>query len=146
MIGVVICLSIFCAPISKFIFSSFMTVKFKNYICSDMFFLHFPHHMPVHMTADIDCHRKSCNMCRVSIHIHCESSGCSAKSTRSDSKPIDFSNISSSNSFTYGIAECSPTGLVNAFLLKSHIFQKYRQYQLRQPLADRHSVLHPSLL
>ena len=75
-----------------FIFLSiFSYLKFKKttfvVIC---FFLHFPHHMPVHMTADIDCHRKSCNMCRVSIHIHCESSGCSAKSTRSDSKPIDF--------------------------------------------------------
>src|SRR5699024_11282548 len=53
-------------------------------------FLQFPDNMPVDVAAYIDRHRKSCNMCRISIDMNCQSCCSASKSARTDSKTVDL--------------------------------------------------------
>ena len=48
------------------------------------------HYMPVDMAADIDSYRKSRNVCRIGIDVHCKRRRRSSESSRSDSKLIDL--------------------------------------------------------
>lgn len=46
--------------------------------------------MTIYMTANINRHRKSRDMCWISINIHRKCCCCPSKSTRSDTKAIYF--------------------------------------------------------